>query len=260
MSFDPHYIQIWHFMIAQTLIASVIGNFLFLIFAWIYIYESKSVSKNRFVTIVDMIIESVMQYLSWVWGKNLNKWAVAFVTCIFFYILWHNLIGLLGDMIVLAVPIWHDYFRPAGTDLTFNAVLAIMWVIWAIVYGFIAKWFHHIEHYIPYKWIWIVPKVNSIWTIIWRIWEIILWLLIWFIEFMWEIWRISSLTLRLFANLFVGMILLGLVTQAANAIFGNTPFLIPLTMFAYELIVAGLQAFIFSLLVTVYFKLASDKH
>lgn len=260
MSFDPHYIPLWHFMISQTLIASIIGNVLFLILAIIYIYWSKSTKPNKFVTTIDIMIETVMDYLAGIWWPNLNRWAVWFVTCIFFYIFWHNFIWLLWDMIVLAVPTRHDYFRPAGTDLTFNAALAIISVVGAIIYWFMTKWFHHIEHYIPYKWLWIVTQVNSIWTFFARISEIILWLMIWFIELMWELWRITSLSLRLFANLFVWMILLWLITTAANAIFGNTPFLLPLTMFAYELIVAALQAFLFGLLTTVYFKLASDHH
>lgn len=250
----------WHRQISQTLIASIIGTIVFILFTVIYIFSKRSNQDSFFGNTVDMAIESIMVYLKGVGGDHVGWWAIVFTTCIFFYVLWTNVVGLLWDMIVLAVPQWHEYFRPAWSDVMFNAALATVWVVGAIVYGFITKWFHHIEHYIPYKWIGIVPKVNGVGTALGRVWDVTVWLLIGFIELMGEAGRITSLSLRLFGNVFVGIILLWLVTQAANAFFFDTPFLIPLTIFAYELIVAWLQAFLFSLLVTVYFRIASDPH
>lgn len=247
-------------MISQTLIASIIWTVLFMIFALIYIIGSKQHHHNKFVTFVDMTIERVMEYLTWIGWSRVNAWAIALLTWLFFYIAWSNVIWLVWDMIVLAVPIWHDYFRPAWSDLMFNWLLALLWVGWAIIYGFYTKWRHHIEHYIPFRGIWIVPKVNSVWTFFGRIGDMLMWLLIWTIELLSEWARMMSLSLRLFANLFVWMILLWLVTQSANALFGDTPFLLPMIMFAYEIVIWILQAYIFSLLVTVYFKLASDHH
>ncbi len=256
----PHYVDFGAIDVSQTLIASAIGTALFVLLGVSYRLVSFYNQKSIFVGTVDMAVEGIMTYLKDVWGSHVWWGAVVFTTGIFFYVLWMNIVWLLWDMIVLAVPQWHDYFRPAGSDVMFNAVLATVWVVWAIVYWFIVKGFHHIEHYIPYKGIGIVPKVTSVWTALGRIGDVAIWVLIGFIELMGELGRITSLSLRLFGNIFVGIILLWLVTQAANALFFDTPFLIPLTMFAYELVVACLQAFLFSLLVTVYFRIASDPH
>ncbi len=256
----PHFIHVWHRQISQTLIASTIGTVLFLIFTMIYVISKYRDQHSFFGNTVDMTIESVMKYLKDVWGDHVWWWAIVFTTGIFFYVLRSNVVGLLWDMVVLAVPAWHAYFRPAWSDVMFNAALAILWVWWSIFYGFYTKGRHHIEHYIPYRGIGIVPAVNSIGTGIARAGDILIWLLIGFIELMGELGRVTSLSLRLFGNVFVGIILLWLITQAANTFFFDTPFLLPLTIFAYELIVAGLQAFLFSLLVTVYFRIASDHH
>lgn len=256
----PHYVMFGSREISQTLIASVVGTILFVILTACYLISKKVRPDNSFVHIIDMFIEFVMSYLWGVWWSHVWPWAIIFTTTVFFYVFWINIVWLFGDMVILAVPAWHDYFRPAGSDIMFNLVLALMWVLWSIWYGFYSKWYKHIQHYIPYKGIGIVPQVHSIGTFFGRIGDIMIGLVIWFIELMWEAGRVASLSLRLFGNIFVGIILLWLVTQVANTIFFNTPFLIPLTMFAYELVVAWLQAFLFSLLITVYFRIASDVH
>jgi len=52
-----------------------------------------------------------------------------------------------------------------------------------------------------------------------------------------------------------GMVLVWLIVAAANAIF-TTPALLPLVVVLFELFVSFLQAFVFTMLVLVYFKIA----
>lgn len=52
---------------------------------------------------------------------------------------------------------------------------------------------------------------------------------------------------------------MGLIISAAQMIF-HVPFLLPLVVFLFELLVSFIQAFVFSLLVLLYFRLAGEAH
>lgn len=123
------------------------------------------------------------------------------------------------------------------------------------IYGFSQHGFHFIEKYFPVRGMGLVKKVEKPWQIIPKILDIILGLLIGFIEFMGEFGRMLSLSLRLFGNMFVGMLLLTLLLYAMQSTI-HIPIVGPLLVFGYELAVSLLQALIFSMLATIYFKLA----
>ena len=103
----------------------------------------------------------------------------------------------------------------------------------------------------------LVPAINHWYDYIAKFLDIVLGLLIGIIEFLGEFGRILSLSLRLFGNMFVGMILLTLLLFATQQLLTYS-ILGPIVIFAYEFAVSLLQAFIFALLTTVYFRLAAD--
>lgn len=105
----------------------------------------------------------------------------------------------------------------------------------------------------------IVPKINHWYDYITKLLDILLGLLIGIIELLGEFGRMLSLSLRLFGNMFVGMILLTLLLYATQQLL-HYPLIGPIVIFAYEFAVSLLQAFIFALLTTIYFKLAADTH
>jgi F-type H+-transporting ATPase subunit a len=74
-----------------------------------------------------------------------------------------------------------------------------------------------------------------------------------------EVAKILSLSLRLFGNILAWMVLLGLIVSATTA-FIKVPLLLPLIVVFFELFVGFLQAFVFSMLVLVYFKMAWEAH
>jgi len=55
------------------------------------------------------------------------------------------------------------------------------------------------------------------------------------------------------------MVLLGLVVAATQS-FLHVPLILPLLVIVYELLVACIQAFVFSMLVLLYFKVAVESH
>lgn len=254
----PEYINIYWFNVSQTLLTSFVSLVFFIIFILIYNKIKAKNENNLFVSLVDMLIESIHNLFSTVSDK-LPINATIYVLFLFFYILWNNLFWLFIDFFGSAVPFLHHNFRPVNTDIFFNAILAIVWVIWAIVYWFKNDWFKFIEKYIPSKWVWLIQKIDK-----WRQYplkfiDIMLWLFIWLIEFLWEFTKVLSLTVRLFWNMFAWVVLLTLITAAAVTAF-KVPFLAPLIVFIIELFESFLQAFVFSLLVLIYFKMAEESH
>jgi F-type H+-transporting ATPase subunit a len=259
ISFLPEYIDIFWLQISQTLIASVIGTALFTVFIIIYSLLKKRNPHNGFVNLIDMWIEEIMKFFQDIWWDNISLKLIKIVVFVFLYILRSNIWWLMWDLFVLVTPSFEWYFRPVSTDLFFNLTLAIVCVIGSIIFGFQKNGFRYIEKYIAYKGIGIVPKVDSIGSFIWKIFDIIIWLFIGLIEFVWELARMLSLSLRLFWNILAGMVLLWLIVWATIN-FIKIPALLPLLVVFFELFVWFLQAFVFSMLVLVYFKMAWESH
>ena len=259
VTFLPHYVDILWLQISQTLIASMIGTVIFLIFILIYALLKKRNPHNGFVNLIDMGVEWIMQFFQEIGGKDIPFKLIKIVVFIFIYILWCNLWGLMGDLFVLVTPALEGRFRPVSTDLFFNLTLAIVCVVGSIAYGFNKNGFHYIEKYVGYKGIGIVPKVDSVGSFIGKIFDVIIGLFIGIIEFVGELARMLSLSLRLFWNILAGMVLLWLIV-AATTHFIKVPALLPLLVVFFELFVGFLQAFVFSMLVLVYFKMAGESH
>lgn len=255
----PHYVHIGHWVISQTLIAGVLGTLSFMIILFCYSFIKKRNPYNKFVQLIEYIYETIYNFLANIGGESVGKYAIMFASTIFIYVLRNNIVWLIGDMIVLVWPAWHHSFRPSTTDISFNAILAVVAVVWSMFYGFYVHWFHFLGKYLPHNGMGIVGKVDKRYMIIPKFFDIILWLLIGLIEFVGEFGRMMSLSLRLFGNMFVGMILLWLLIVATQWLM-HYPLIAPILIFAYEFCVAILQAFIFALLTTVYFKLSADHH
>jgi F-type H+-transporting ATPase subunit a len=255
----PHYVDIGSMQISQSLIAGMIGTLLFIVLLIIYVTLKNKNPYHKFVQMISYLYETIYATLDEIGWGSVGKYALMFVSTIFIYVMWHNIVGLLWDMIVLVRPTGHHVFRPVTTDIYFNAILACTAVLGSAIYGFYVHGFHFLSKYLPHNGMGIVQKVDKRYMIIPKIFDIVLWLLIGMIEFIGEFGRMMSLTLRLFGNMFVGMILLGLLVLATQSLL-QYPIIMPIVIFAYEFCVAILQAFIFSLLTTVYFKLAADHH
>jgi F0F1-type ATP synthase membrane subunit a len=262
MAFDipdifPSYVDIAWLEVSQTLISSLIATFLFLVVLILYLRKNKSGEKAKWKRVLDIGIWEIYEFYRDIGWEKVKSTIVFFSVMFFFYVLWLNITWLMGDMIVWVVPAWHSFFRPASTDVLFNALLAIMWVVGSIAYGFRSHGSHFIQKYFPIHGMGIVPKVNSVWTFFAKIGDVVIWLLIGFIELVWELGRILSLSLRLFGNIFVGLILIGLILAATDSLI-HLPLITPIIIFGYELCIGVLQAFIFSVLVLVYHRLAAE--
>ncbi|MCX6825399.1 MAG: F0F1 ATP synthase subunit A [candidate division SR1 bacterium] len=227
-----------------------------MLFILLYTLLRRKNPHNKFTNLVDTGIEGIIGFFQEL-GGDIPLKVIKFIVFIFIYILRCNVVGLVGDMFVLVIPNAHFYFRPVSTDVFFNITIAVVCVVRSVVYGFQKNGPHYIQKYIGYKGLGIVPKVTGIATFIGKIFDIIVGLFIGLIEMVGEVTKILSLSLRLLGNILAGMVLLGLIVFATTS-FLKVPVLLPLVVVFFELFVGFLQAFVFSMLVLVYFKIAGE--
>lgn len=97
---------------------------------------------------------------------------------------------------------------------------------------------------------------------------------IWFFEFISMVLRLLTLAVRLYGNMFAGHMVLGIFALATsvfiqcaiasgNVLFGLPPIawmLFLMAMYALEVLVAFLQAYVFTILSAVYISLATSEH
>jgi len=163
----------------------------------------------------------------------------------FVFIFLGNLLGLAFDYISMVIPALHEYLRPINSDMNTTVAMALSIVIVAQATGIIIKGpVHHFGHYLfNFSGHSFIEKCISVF--------------VGWIHLVGEFARIVSLSVRLFGNIFAGVILISvfgyiatLIPVAGNA-FGII-FVLPFWFF--ELMVAFLQAFIFMTLSGIYLK------
>jgi F-type H+-transporting ATPase subunit a len=200
----------------------------------------KSTVKARkgAVAILEIIVDFVVGLLEGAFGsrEKAYKYAPIFGT-FFLFILFTNTTGLLPivgpGIAVDGIPV----FRPSTADLNGTLVLSFVAIITIQVLSIKAQGGKkHLQHYFTDKpW----NPINFF---------------IGLLEVFGELTRILSLSLRLFLNTAVGEILIAVFTSLILS-GGRTPIaVIPILIF--ELLVAGIQAYVFTVLTATYLAMA----
>ncbi len=91
IGFLPTYVHIGSIQISQTLIASMIGTVLFVVFVLIYLVLKKKNPHNMFTNLVESGIEGIMGFFEEL-GGNVPLKIIKFIVFIFVYILWCNIV------------------------------------------------------------------------------------------------------------------------------------------------------------------------
>jgi F-type H+-transporting ATPase subunit a len=153
---------------------------------------------------------------------------------------------LFGDLTDKVVPL----LRPATTDLNLNFAMALIAVISAQVFGFIALGpKEHLGKYFNVSTLFrSIRKFDGL-----GIFQGFIEFFVGLIEIISEIARVISLAFRLFGNIFAG--------GAVLAVFAFIlPFFADIAFIPLELFVAFVQALVFSLLTLVYLEIATTGH
>ncbi len=194
--------------------------------------------KNAFYGAVEYLVDFIVGLIEGPLGsrKKAAKYAPIFGT-FFIFILFNNLMGLLpvvGPQIeVNGSPL----FRPFTADLNGTIALAVIAIVTVQILSIKEQGFGgHVKHYVTDKpW----NPINFF---------------IGILEVFGELTRIISLCLRLFLNTAVGEILIAVFTSMVLAN-GRTPIAV-IPIFMFEMLVAGIQAYVFTILTATYLGLA----
>ena len=221
---------------------SMIYGFITSLFiGWVLITLAKKSSikpKKGPVAILEMVVEFVIGMLESAFGSREKaiKYAPVFVT-FFLFILMTNILGLLpivGPSVKVNGTV---LLRPFTADLNGTIAMAVTAIVAVQVMSIKAQGVKgHLTHYFSDK---PLNPIN---------------LFIGILEVFGEFTRILSLSLRLFLNTAVGEILVAVFTSLILAN-GRTPIAV-LPIILFELLVAGIQAYVFTVLTATYLALA----
>lgn len=232
-------ISITNSMVYGTLIAIVMGLVLSRIARKSKVRPAK---KNYIVAILEAIVLFVVGMLESAFGSRKQAYKYAPIMATFFvFILFTNITGILPlvgpTFEVTTVEGEIPLFRPFTADLNGTLVMAVVAIVTVQILSIRAQGVKgHLQHYFsdkPYN------PINFV---------------IGVIEVFGELTRILSLALRLFLNTAVGEILIAVFTSLILTD-GRTPIAV-IPILAFEVLVAGIQAYVFTVLTATYLSLA----
>jgi F-type H+-transporting ATPase subunit a len=211
-------------------------------------HQLSLVPRNRFVGIMEFFVDFGRNDIgAGVLGKEAQK-HVPFLLTLFIFILVSNLVGL--------IPGAKAATGTMGTTLTL-AVISFVYFTW---YGVKKQGgLHYLGSFAP-KGV-VLPLA----------------IFIWLLELISNLMRLLTLSVRLFANMFAGHLLLGVLAILCNLFFvaaiqtlslsslplllGSALWLVLLAvLYALEAFVACIQAYVFTLLSSVYINIATSEH
>lgn len=194
--------------------------------------------KSKFAASLEWITEFIINLLSGPFGsrEKAAKFTPYFAT-FFLFILFNNLMGLLPivgpGVEVGGVPL----FRPFTADINGTIAISVIAILMVQYLSIKQQGFGgHLKHYFTDK---PLNPINFF---------------IGILEVFGELTRIISLSLRLFLNTAVGEILIAVFTSMIIAN-GRTPLAV-IPIFFFEMLVAGIQAYVFTILAATYLGLS----
>jgi F-type H+-transporting ATPase subunit a len=196
-----------------------------------------------------MAVESMTGFVDGLLKANIGpagKKYVPYIFSLFMFILFSNVLGLLPLGLIGVHPF------TATSHFTVTGVLAIMSFAIVLIVGFWKHKLHFFSLFVPHG------------TPLWLIW------LIPVIELVSFLVRPFSLALRLFVAMMAGHVLLevlsSFVIDSTNSgvlwggLVGLPSFLLMIAICALEILVAGIQAYVFALLTSLYLNDAENLH
>ena len=213
---------------------------------------------NKAQVVLETLIDSLRGLLRPILGEKAFKLSFPILLGFFVFILIHNWSGLIPGVGVFG---FYDaeghlkyWLRPANSDLNATLGMALISMI---------------------MWLYVCTRVSGLRFIIWELFGnkaskqdtpkaiylmlAPIFLMVGFIEVISIAFRPISLSFRLFGNVFGGENLLVSMTELGLGLTNWVlPVLLPLPFYIYEILVGGVQALIFTLLVAIYIGLITN--
>lgn len=226
--------------ITNTMVNAWIAIIIFLVVGLI-IKRTAAVRPTGLQNFFEFILEALLNFFDQVTGDR--KKTIKFlpiVGSIFFFVLLSNWLGLIPGTGSLT---WNGtmLLRPANSDLNLTVAMALVAVVLSHLYGLLAVGvFTHVGKFVQIK-----GLIQSLTKGPVAIFTAIIELAVGVIEFISEIAKVLSLSLRLFGNIFAGEVLITVISSLIGAVV-PTPFML------LEVLVGVVQAGVFAMLTLVY--------
>ena len=226
--------HIGSFTVTNTLTNTLLVDGLLVALAW-KISKSASLVPSKFQGAIEIIMEGFYNLTESVAGERTLK-IFPYVMTFFLFILLANWTGLIPVITSLEFFNGHEHvhlFRSASTDLNTTLALAIVSIVATHTMSIRTI---GLKHYLG-KFFSLKP----------------LDLYAGLLELVSELTKFISFSFRLFGNIFVGELILGIL-------FSAFAFFVPIPVIMYELFVGAIQATIFALLTMAFMALFTTKH
>lgn len=212
-------------------------------------------TPTNFQSAIEAMIEFILSYMDQVTNdREKSKKFLPLVGSLFLFILVANWMGIFPG--VGSIGIWQEHhgetllvpiFRPANGDLNMTAAMALLSVITSHVVGIVAVgFFAHWNRFIAFGTVVKGFRKGGINIMVGLVEAVV-----GVIEFIGEIAKVVSLSLRLFGNIFAGEVLI-------TVMYSLVGYLVPIPFMGLELIVGVIQAMVFALLTLVYLTILSE--
>lgn len=234
VALKPYIVGEWFGLpVTATLITTWLTMAILIVAVW-FISRKPTLIPSKAQSILEMMVGGVYDYMSDVLeSKKLAMTYFPIVMTIFVFVLALNWIGLLPG--VAAIGFDHDghftpLLYPAATDLNITIAFAIIAFLTIEIAGFTALgFFKYAGKFINFS----SPLA----------------FIIGIIELISELARLISFSFRLFGNIFAGKTLLVVIIFFV-------PYILPVPLYAFELFVGFIQAFVFAILTLFFIKIA----
>lgn len=275
--YDPTFASLIGFYLSPSMAGVILSVWVFIFFA----YCIKYFSASRAMVLFDLMYEKAHTFYGDILGKDASVTMKLYITSLFFVILFANLVGLIVSFIAPMFGMTQEwdfvlsqYIIMPTSDMQFNIALSLFSTLLLIYVQFGSLWYKKFFYnYFPFWGKWYIElqqwKMSSIiyypLISIAKIWDIIVSLFLWFLDFVWLLAKVISLAFRLFGNMTSGTILLWMLLIWLNSFtqgftwflwWINFPIIVPILVYAQGLLVAIIQAMVFPLLVAIFIRMA----
>jgi len=241
------------YWITPTVITTFIFAILVVLFSIVAGKKLKSNKKSRLKTGVLTYLKFADDYLRWAFGdKSVARKYFPLVVWIFSIILFGNLFGLIIDWIGASItPTILEYLRPMHSDLNTTLVLATITVISFLAVAIKTHWaWHTVKWYLfNFTWKTLPEKFINVF--------------VGWLHFIWVPATLTSLSLRLFGNIFAWIVLISVITYLwamMSESFLQAWRLLSVPFWFFEVFVAFVQSIVFAALIISYINQAKEEH
>ena len=258
-----------------TTLSVAINIVFFLVLAVVLKY-----SRDSKITILfELCYEKMYDFFIDILWKESKLWVLTYVIALFFLILFFNLQSVAVEFLAPIVGISPEgtfliehYIVPASSDINFNVAMSLVSIGILIFVQFSSLWIKNFfKTYVPVtgnNYLTVERGNKNIFLYVLnyipvKIFDIVISMFLGFLELLWLIAKIASLSFRLFWNMTSGAVLLAMsvvaLSNTTNTWFGfSFPVWLPVLIYMQELLIGWIQALVFALLVAIFIKVSTE--